>query len=166
MNFNRSSPKFRKLVPGFIKDHPDAKEELYPGFYGSFGTVLQYSFLVDSDHAHDLATRWYLTGLGFIGSIPSMGMSKQQGSIASSTYAAKLSALRTAIEEAQILRYMICCLGCNIPSDGSCTTCIFGDNISVILDSPNPVDGLSRKDVAIYLHVLRETVAAGIIEPY
>ena len=28
MNFNRSSPKFEKLIPDFIKDYPSAKEEM------------------------------------------------------------------------------------------------------------------------------------------
>jgi len=74
--------------------------------------------MVDSDHTHDQKTRRSLTGLlAFVGSTQVVWMSKRHGSIASSTYAAEFSALRTATEEAMSLRYMLRCLGCNIPSD-------------------------------------------------
>ena len=58
------------------------------------------------------------------------------------------------------------CLGCNAPSDGSCPTRIFGENLSVILNAQNPAADLSKTHVAIYFHIVREAVAAGIIEPY
>jgi len=123
--------------------------------------------LVDSDHAHDKKTRRSLPGLiVFFGSTPVLWLSKRQGSIACSTYAAKFSALRTATEEAQSIWYMLCCLGCHIPSDGSCPTKCFGDNLSDILNSQNPAADLSKKHVMISFHVVRKAVAAGVIEPY
>ena len=77
-----------------------------------FGPILQQIFIVDSNHAHNLARRRYLTGiLGYDSSTPSTWMSKLQGSIASSTYTAELSALCTATEEVQSLRYMLRYLG-------------------------------------------------------
>ena len=93
-------------------------------------------------------------------------MSKRQGSIVPSTYAAEFSALRTVIEESQILRYMLRCLGCNVPSDGSCPTRIFGDNLSVILNAQKPAADLSKKHVEFFFHIVREAVVAGSIEPY
>ena len=166
MVFTRHNP-VEKLIPDFLKDYPDAKEELDPSFSQSFGPVMDSTFLFDSDHAHDLVTRRSLTGwIGYVGSTPVCWGSRRQGSIASSTYAAEFSALRTATEEAQNLRYMLRCLGCNVPSDGSCPTKIFGDNLSVILNAQNPAADLSKKHVAISFHVVREAVAAGIIEPY
>jgi hypothetical protein len=90
-------------------------------------------------------------------------MSKRQGSIASSTYAAEFSALRTATEEAMNIRYMLRCLGVNI---GTKPTDVFGDNLSVIQNSQNPEADLSKKHVAISFHVVREAIAAGIICPY
>ena len=167
MKFNRTSPKFEKLRPDFLEDYPDAKEELDPSFPKSFGPVMETTIMVDSDHAHDQKTRRSLTGLlAFVGSTPVVWMSKRQGSIASSTYAAEFSALRTATEEAMSLRYMLRCLGCNVPSDGSCPTKIFNDNLSVVLNAQNPAADLSKKHVAISFHVVREAVAAGIISPY
>ena len=71
MQFTRSSPNFKKLIPDFLKDYDGAKEELDPGFPTVFGPILETTILVDSDHAHDLATRKFLTGLlAYVGSSP------------------------------------------------------------------------------------------------
>ena len=43
---------------------------------------------------------------------------------------------------------------------------IFGNNLSVILNAQNPATDLSRKHIEISFHVVREAVAAGIIDPY
>ena len=40
------------------------------------------------------------------------------------------------------------------------------DNYSVVQNSQNPAADLSKKHVAISFHVVREAVAAGIVEPY
>ena len=167
MLFTRTKPEFSKLIPDFKLDYPDAKEEEDPGFPLAFGPVMETTILVDSDHGHDQKTRRSLTGwIAFVGSTPVAWQSKRQGSVASSTYAAEFSALRTATEEAMSLRYMLRCLGCNIPYDGSCPTKVFNDNFSVVQNSQNPAADLSKKHVAISFHVVREAVAAGIIEPY
>ena len=93
-------------------------------------------------------------------------ISKRQSTIASSTYAAEFSALRTATEEAVNIRYCLQCLGVNVPYDRTCPTKIFGDNLSVILSASNPGHDLSKKHVAISFHVVCEAIAAGIVEPY
>ena len=41
MEFNRSEPNFKKLIPDFRQDYPDAKEEMHPGFPSPFEPVLQ-----------------------------------------------------------------------------------------------------------------------------
>ncbi len=167
IEFVRTDPDFTQLIPDFLEDYPHATEELDPGFPKPFGPVMESTIFVDSDHAHDKKTRRSLTGLlAYVGSTPVLWLSKRQGSIASSTYSAEFSALRTATEEAISLRYMLRCLGCNVPADGSCPTKIFGDNLSVILNSQNPAADLAKKHVAISFHSVREAVAARIIEPY
>ena len=90
-------------------------------------------------------------------------MSKYQCSIALRTYAGKLSALRTVTEEAQSLGCMMRCLVCNTLSNGSCPTCIFGENLSVILNTQSPATDLSKKHVAISFHIVRKAVASGSI---
>ena len=162
---SRTSPDFTALRPDFLKDYPNAVEEIDPSFPRPFGDILQTTILVDSDHAHDLVTRKSITGLlAYVGSTPVLWYAKRQGSIASSTYAAEFSALRTATEEAFSLRYMLRCLGCNLPAAGKCPTRIFGDNLSVILNAQNPACDLSKKHVAISYNVVREAIAAGITE--
>ena len=164
---HRNGPDFDALIPDFLQDYPDAKEEIANHFPKPFGPAMETTILVDSDHAHDKATRKSLTGLlAYVGSTPVLWLSKRQGSIASSTYAAEFSALRTATEEAISLRYMLRCLGCYVPTDGSCPTKIFGDNLAVIQSSQNPAADLSKKHVAISFHTVREAIAARIIEPY
>ena len=104
LEFERSVPNFKKLIPDFLDDYPDAVEEMDRGFPQAFGPALETTILVDSDQAHDKKTCRSLTGLlAFVGSTPVLWLSKRQGSIASSTYAAEFSALRTATEEAQSL---------------------------------------------------------------
>ena len=167
MHFEMQEPIFLALRPDFLKEYPDAKEEVDPNFPAPYGHPLETTILVDSDHAHDKKTRRSLTGLiVFVGSTPVTWMSKRQPTIASSTYAVKFSALRTATEEAINVRYCLRCLGVNIPTDGSCPTKVFGDNLSVIQSSANPGHDLSKKHVAISFHVVREAIAAGIIESY
>ena len=167
MEFERHETQYQCLIPDFLQDYPDAKEEIDPGFPDPYGDPLETTILVDSDHAHDRKTRRSLTGLiAFVGSTPVLWLSKRQSTVASSTYSAKFSALRTATEEAMNLRYCLRCLGVNIPHDGSCSTKLFGDNLSVILSASNPGHDLSKKHVAISFHVVREAIAAGIVQPY
>ena len=106
--YTRKVPKFDELRPDFLLDYPEAKEELDKGFPPSFGPPLQTSIMVDSDHAHDKKTRRSLTGmLIYVGSTPVAWTSKRQATVASSTYAAEYSALRSATEEAIGLRHTL-----------------------------------------------------------
>ena len=167
MKFNRTAPNFQKLIPDFIKNYPDAIEEMDASFPSIFGPLLQIVFLVDADYAHDLKTHRSTTGLnGYLGSKLVILCSKRQDSIASSTYSAEFSALHMAIEEDQSLRYILRCLGCNVPVDGSLPTRIFGDDLSVILNSQNPTCDISKKHAAMSSHVARKVVTARIVEPY
>ena len=113
-------------------------------------------------------TYWYcsLTGLlGFLGSSPVTWSIRLQGSIVSNIYDAEFSALRTTTEDDQSFLNILRCLRCNVPSDGSCPTRTFGDNLSVILNVQNPAVDLSKKYVAISFHVVREAVDSVIVVP-
>ena len=57
-------------------------------------------------------------------------------------------------------------LGFNVPSDGTCPTCIFSDNLSVILNAQNPTADLSKNHVAILFRVVCEATAARITIAY
>ena len=166
LEFTRDLSRFKDFHLDFLGDYPDAREELDPSFPEAFGTPLETTICVDADHAHDLKTRRSITGLiAFVGSTPVTWFSRRQGSIASSTYAAEFSALRSATEEAQNLRYMLRCLGIPIPNDGSCPTNIFNDNFAVVNQACDADAELHKKHVAISFHVVREAIASGAIRP-
>ena len=61
---------------------------------------------------------------------------------------------------------MLRCFEWNIHVDYSSPTRIVGYNLSVILNLQNSSAELSKKHVAIYVHTVREAVAADIIESY
>ena len=89
MMFNRTKPEFNKLIPDFIKDYPEAIEEVDPILLLSFVPVLYTTILVGSDHGHDQNIRRSLTSwIAFVGSTSVAWQSKRKGSVSSSTYAA------------------------------------------------------------------------------
>ena len=101
MKFKRAKLNYNAIQPDFLKDYPDAQEEMDPGFPRPFEPVMETTFMVDSDHAHYLKTlRSLIEVLGYVGSTLVIWKSKWQGTITSSTYAAEFLALRTATEEA------------------------------------------------------------------
>ena len=123
-------PDLRKdsFHPDFLEDYPDAHEDVATDFPKAYGRELETSVFFDADHAHDHVTRRSVTGLiVFVGSTPVIWQSKRQGCIAPSTYCAEFISMRSAVEEAISIRYMLRCLGTPVtkPTD------LFGDNFGV-----------------------------------
>ena len=101
-----------KYKPDFLMDWPDAKEELdlhwCPKSSSVTANELPITIFIDSDDAHDSKTRHSTTGfITFVGSTLVNRFPKRQGAIASSTYQAEFSVLRSATEEAIHLCYML-----------------------------------------------------------
>jgi hypothetical protein len=95
----------------------------------------------------------------FVGSTPVLWPSKRQGCIATSTYTAEFVAVRSAVEEAISIRYMLRCLGVPVTKP----TNLYGDNFGVI-QSATILDGeLKKKHVAISYHYVREAITTGYI---
>ena len=142
-----------------IPDHEQDYGEICPK---AIGTALEVSVYFDSDHAHDKKTRRSISGiLGFVGRTPVSWFSKRQGAVASSTYEAEFSAMRTATEEVKSLRFMLRCLG--IPVTGPSN--LIGDNLSVIMNASLPQADLKKKHVALSYHIVRESVASSVCDP-
>ena len=57
---------------------------------------------------------------------------------------------------------MLRCLGIPVTEP----TCILGDNMSVIQNATNPDMEIKKKHVSISFHVVREAIAADVIEPW
>lgn len=67
--------------------------------------------------------------------------------------------MRSAVEEAISIRYMLRCLGVPVtrPTD------LFGDNFGVIQSAVIPEGELKKKHIAISYHYVREAIAARIV---
>ena len=145
----------------FEEQYPDAAEELPSGLPEPLGEPLETNIMFDSDHAHDQKSRRSITGmLSFVGCTPIVWLSKRQGAVATSTYAAEFSAMRTSTEEAVSLRYMLRCLGVPVTEP----TVLWGDNLGVIQSATNPEADLKKKHVALSFHFTREMIAAEVTE--
>ncbi|KAI2501305.1 Reverse transcriptase (RNA-dependent DNA polymerase) [Fragilaria crotonensis] len=149
--------------PDFLDDYPDAAEDVASDFPTPYGTELETSVFFDADHAHDHVTRRSISGLiVFVGSTPVIWQSKRQGCIATSTYCAEFISMRSAVEEAISIRYMLRCLGVPVlrPTD------LFGDNFGVIQSAEIPEGELKKKHIAISYHYVREAIAAKIVNAH
>jgi len=105
-------------------------------------------------------TRRSISGLiVFVGSTPVLWISRRQGCIATSTYCAEFIAMRTAVEEAISLRYMLRCLGVPVTAP----TNLYGDNFGVIQSATIPDGELKKKHIAISYHYVREAIAAKVV---
>ena len=123
------------------------------------GKHIQTTCYVDSDHAGDLINRRSRTGvLIFCGMAPIIFYSKKQGSIETSSFGSELSAMKTAFELIEGLRYKLRMMG--VPLEGP--THILADNMSVIHNVSNPVSQLKKKSLSIAYHYCRERAAAGV----
>jgi Reverse transcriptase (RNA-dependent DNA polymerase) len=146
--------------PDFLEDYPDAHEEIDPKMSKATGREMDTSIFFDANFAHDQKTRRSITGIiTFVGCTPVVSISKRQGCIATSTYCAEFVAMRTAVEEAIAIRYMLRCLGVPV----SAPTNMYGDNFGVIQNATIPDSDIKKKHVAISYHYVREAITARIV---
>ncbi len=146
--------------PDFLEDYPDATEDIDEALPTPYGCELETSVFFDADHAHDHVTRRSISGIiVFVGSTPVLWQSKRQGCIATSTYCAEFVSMRSAVEEAISIRYMLRCLGVPITKP----TNLYGDNFGVIQSAEIPEGELKKKHIAISYHYVREAITAKIV---
>ena len=139
--------------------YQQSKELIPPDMPKPRGKAVQTTCFVDSDHAGDQVNRRSRTGvLVFMGRAPIIFYSKKQGSIESSSFGSELSAMKTAVELVEGLRYKLRMMG--VPLDGP--TYIKADNMSVVHNCSNPASMLKKKSNSIAYHYVRERCAAGV----
>ncbi|MGH7954683.1 MAG: Ty1/Copia family ribonuclease HI [Gloeomargaritales cyanobacterium] len=155
--------KFDKYEYSWLEQYPDAIEEIPSEAPEPLGKEIVITCHVDSDHAHDTESRWSITGyIVVINSMPLIWYSKRQGSVESSTYGAEFVAMRMAIECLKGVRYWHRMLG--VPMNLPCF--VFGDNLAVVNNATDPASTLKKKHLGICYHLVRETVAAHVIDIY
>jgi hypothetical protein len=141
--------------------YPEATEELPPDMPEAIGPNMDTVCYVDADHAHDTLTRRSVSGiLIFVAGMPVKWYSKRQKTVETSSYGSELVATRIAIELVQEVRYKLRMLG--VPINESTT--MYGDNMSVVLNTTVPSSQLKKKHNAIAYHRIREAIAAKIIK--
>jgi hypothetical protein len=116
---------------------------------------------VDSDHTGDKVTRRSRTGvLIYLNRAPIVWYSKKQGSIETSSFGSEFTAMKTATEISEGLRYKLKMM--DIPISGP--THILADNMSVVKNTSLPDSTLKKKSNSIAYHYVRERVAAGVVD--
>ena len=119
--------KSNVLKADFVEKYQDAVEDVEPGLPEPLGSPMQPSICTDSDHAHDVVTRRSIMGiLIYVGLTPVSSVSRHQTTIAYSAYEAEFMAMRTATQEAKVIKNVLRSFG--IPLDGP--TLLFGDSLS------------------------------------
>ncbi|MGH7955023.1 MAG: reverse transcriptase domain-containing protein [Gloeomargaritales cyanobacterium] len=162
---NPESPRveiqFEKVEPDFGHQYDYFVEELDPRFPEPLLNELDINIFADSDHGHDKVTGRSITGLiGMVGSTPTMWSAKRQPCVQTSTFGAEFVAMKKAVEEAITLRYHLRSFGVAVNKP----TCIYADNMGVIINASNPASTLNKKPVALSYHFTREHVANSVIE--
>jgi hypothetical protein len=154
-------------VPIVEPEQPDwgdfyrgAEDVLPPDMPEALGKSVQIICFVDSDHAGDKVTRRSRTGvLIFVNRAPIIFYSKKQTSIETSSFGSEFSAMKTAVELVEGLRYKLRMMG--VPLEGPAF--VRADNMSVVNNTSRPESQLKKKSNSIAYHYVREKVAAGVI---
>eukprot|EP00804_Cyclotella_cryptica_P008557 CCRYP_007551-RA/>CCRYP_007551-RA protein AED:0.38 eAED:0.38 QI:0/0/0/1/1/1/2/0/852 len=138
----------------------DAVEEDPPGMPEPLGRRAVISAFVDADHAGNKVTRRSHTGvLIFMNNALITTFSKRQNTVESSTFGSELVAMRICRNLLMALRIKLKMFG--VPLDGPAN--VFCDNDGVWKNVSIPESTLNKKHNSINYHVVRESVAAGIM---
>ena len=147
--------------PDWSDFYRDVKEQIPSDMPEPRGEPIQMTTFVDSDHAGDKVTRRSRTGvLIYLNRSPIVWYSKKQNSIETSSFGSEFTAMKTAVEISEGLRYKLRMMG--VPLEGP--THVKADNMSVIKNSSMPESTLKKKSNSIAYHYVRERAAAGIID--
>lgn len=139
--------------------YPDAIEEIPDSIPKPTQKKAQITCFVDADHAHDTVTRRSVTGIIlFVNQTPVKWISKRQATVETSTYGSELVAARQAMEAIIEMRYNLRMLGFQVDE----ASWLFGDNMSVVLNTTMPSSMLKKKHHACSYHRCREVIAASI----
>ena len=123
------------------------------------GESVQITCFVDSDHAGDEVSRRSRTGvLVFCNTSPTVFHSKKQGCTCTSSFGSEFTAMKTAVELVEGLRYKLRMVG--VPLEGPAH--VKADNMSVIHNCSKPASTLKKKTLSIAYHYVRERCAAGV----
>jgi hypothetical protein len=140
--------------------YTDSGEEISEDLPPEKGPRVKMTVYFDADHAHDLVTRRFITGiLVILNNTPIEWISKRQKTVETSTYGSESVASRIATELILEVSYMLRSLG--VAFDGPAL--MLGDNTSLVLNTTVPSSVLKKKHNAIAYHRVKESIAARIM---
>ena len=140
--------------------YKDAKEAIPVVRPEERGNPVSMHCFEDAGHANDELNRRSQTGiLIFVNRAPILWHSKRQNSVETSTFGSEFTALKTAVELVEALRYKLRMFG--VPLTGP--TNVYCDNEAVFKNASNPTSVLRKKHHSISYHRCREACAAGTI---
>ena len=135
----------------------DAKKPVPGDMPAPRGQMVSTHCFVDSDHAANTVMRCSQTGLFlFVNRAPVTWFSKRQNTVEMGTFGSEFSAMKTAVEHIEALRYKLRMFG--IPIEDP--TNVFCDNKPVFKNTSIPDSTLKKKHTSICYHRAREAVAA------
>ena len=162
IEYNATYPtymEFESMHYDWFEQYGRCEEELSSNMPVQKGNTVRITAFFDADHAGCLATRRSTTGmLMFLNNTPIKWYSKRQSTVKSATYGSEMVAGQITVEFVIEMQFKLQILG--IPIKRSCV--LFGDNMSMILNTTIPSSTLKKKHNAIGYHRVREAVAAGI----
>lgn len=136
-------------------------EEDPPHMPEPLGRSVKVTAFVDADHAGNVVTRRSHSGILILcNNAPIAPYSKKQNTVESSTFGSELVTMRVARDMVVALRIKLKMFG--IPVDGPAD--FFCDNAGVVKNTSIPESTLNKKHHSINYHVIRESVAAGILQ--
>ena len=111
---------------------------------------------VDSNHAGYKATRRSRTDyMIFINMSMIDWHTKKQATVEGAVFGAEFIAMKQGVEALRGIRYKLRMMGVSIDSPSY----LYGDNMSVINNTPKPESCLNKKSNSICYHFIREAVA-------
>jgi hypothetical protein len=140
-------------------EYPESSEEVDMKLPPPIMKEIRITAFVFSGHTHEKDTRRFVTGIIIqLGRTPIFFSSKRQGVIETSTYGAEFCAMRTAVEEIILIRYMMRCLGVKVEH----LSILFGDNLGVVQNATMKERLLKKKHVAISYHKVPKGPGTGV----
>ena len=158
---DESSPSERQQI--MKKLYPDSDDPDPPRKPIPRGKSVQITVFCDANHAGNILTRRSQTGIIiYLNMTPILWISKRQNTVESSTFGSEFLALKHATELIKGLRYKLMMLG--VPIEGPAR--LLCDNESVVINGSFPESVLKKKHCSIAYHIVRESIAAGIMHLY
>ena len=141
--------------------YPYFQEEIDSRFPEPLFDELDLNIFVDAYHVHNKVMLRSIKGVISVAVLtPTTWLLKRQTPVQTSTFRAKFTALKKAVEEAIMLRYHLRYMVIKVRNPSP----IFVDNMSVVLNANNPWSSLNNKPLALIYHFVIEHVSNDVVE--